>query len=139
MAEALAWHLGDVVRKLREMRQFKSQEALGIAAGGLDKGTINRLETRGEEGSTPDTIKRVADALHVEVSDLYALVPVPRLAWNAPELKAAWDAIPETARASALELLRRYSQIAEDQIRTPLQTPATPATATGNNRGTKKA
>lgn len=68
----LAWHVGDIVRKLR-LAGNMSQRALGKKAGKIDKGTISRLEN-GEIVNT-DTLERVAGALGLDVGDLYALVP----------------------------------------------------------------
>lgn len=120
----LEWHVGDVVRKLRERQGLTSQEALGERVSehdgkkAIDKGTINRLEVYGERRSKSETISRVAGALGVEVSDLYASVPRQRDATEAvtltPEQEmvlAKWTAAtnPES-RALALEYLERGSQ-----------------------------
>lgn len=144
---ALHWHLGDVVRKLRELRGYKSQEALGEAAGGLDKGTINRLETRGEEGSTPETIKRVARVLNVDVSDLYGMVPTaPTRATRAADAQTRerdqlWLVWDEETRARALRAMQGIAALAPppsqvDREHTEPHAPATSAKASGT--GTRK-
>lgn len=117
----LEWHLGDVVRKLRAVRGFESQEALGAAANGLDKGTINRLETRGPSGSSPETIQRVADALHTHISEMYALVPKPTesgQAINEQTLRRdeLWAAIPPDEYPGVLKMLERYALLGGGEL-----------------------
>lgn len=68
----VAWHVGDVIRKLRELKQWK-QEKLADAAE-LNKATIVRVE-QGRDAKTP-TIAKIALALGAPVGDLYAAVPV---------------------------------------------------------------
>jgi transcriptional regulator with XRE-family HTH domain len=76
----LIWHVGDVVRKLREARHM-SQTQFGVHVGKvdgrkkMDKSTVGRLESGGEDAVKTDTLKRAARALDLTVVDLYALVP----------------------------------------------------------------
>lgn len=69
----VVWTLGDVLRKLRQGKGW-TQEQLGIAAGGLHKTVINRLEKSGAKRSEQATIERVAQALKVAVSELHLAV-----------------------------------------------------------------
>lgn len=74
----LHWHVGDVIRKLRQAKRL-NQTKLGVAANPdepMDKGTISRLEVGGEDAVTTDTLKRVARALGYSLADLYAAVPM---------------------------------------------------------------
>lgn len=71
----LGWHLGDVVRKLRDAKGW-SQTQLGKKAGGMNKNTIVRLENDGPLAVDTKTIDRVARALGLSISDLYGLVPL---------------------------------------------------------------
>lgn len=67
----LAWHIGDVIRKLREDRGWK-QEALADEAK-LHLATIVRVEA-GKETKTP-TIAALAKAFGLSVAQLYGLIP----------------------------------------------------------------
>lgn len=68
------FHIGDVVRKLRDRRKW-NQTMLGEKSGGLDKGTISRVE----EGANVkrETIEAVARGLGLTMAQLYALLPPP--------------------------------------------------------------
>lgn len=143
LAMVLEWHLGDVVRKIRELKGYDSQEALGAAAGGLDKGTINRLEKRGEEGSTPQTIRRVASVLDVPVSELYALVP--SATGNAPvsdetrERDVLWERIPVgPSRRVALANLRRQAELAVRAAAAPQQSHPPQREIRAKEKGTRR-
>lgn len=62
------FHVGDVIRKLRNSRGW-SQTELGEKAA-LNKDTINRIESG--EKPRQDSIERIAAALGVELHELYA-------------------------------------------------------------------
>ncbi len=71
MAE-MFWHVGDVVRKLRQAHQWTQKELARRA--GVHHNTIVRLED-GDEGVQGRTLKQVADALGVTPKELWTLVP----------------------------------------------------------------
>ena len=68
----LAWHVGDVVRKLRQKKGWTQKEL--AKAAHVHHNTIVRLED-GDEGVQGRTLKQVADALGVSRQRLWALVP----------------------------------------------------------------
>lgn len=72
MAERLGWHIGDVVRKLRENRRW-TQTLLGEKAGGLNKATIVRVEEGGNV--KVETIQAVARGFGLSIAELYSLLP----------------------------------------------------------------
>lgn len=67
----LEWHVGDVVRKLREQRRWTQPKL--AAASGVNKGTIVNVE----EGGNPkiETLTKVAGGLGLTIAQLYALIP----------------------------------------------------------------
>jgi transcriptional regulator with XRE-family HTH domain len=67
----LEWHIGDVVRKLREARRW-NQTKLADEAG-LNKATIVRVEENGN--SKKETILAVAKALGMTPGQLWNLIP----------------------------------------------------------------
>lgn len=71
----LRWHVGDVIRKMRENRDW-NQETLAEHAG-LNKATVVRIEG-GRETKTK-TIQKIASALGVDVSVLFGLIPKEKL------------------------------------------------------------
>lgn len=70
MAE-LIWTVGDVIRKLRDGREWK-QEALAEKAH-VSLATVVRVE-KGEETKTK-TIAQIATAFELSVTELYLLIP----------------------------------------------------------------
>lgn len=71
-AAVFRWHVGDVVRKLREEQGFASADELAKKAG-VDRATVYRLENTGR--TKPKTLELVAAALGVRAEALEALVP----------------------------------------------------------------
>jgi DNA-binding XRE family transcriptional regulator len=69
------FHVGDVIRKLREQkgRNF-TQTSLGQLAG-LNKDTIRRIE-QGEQ-MRQDTLAKIASVFDLTLADLYRFVPLP--------------------------------------------------------------
>ena len=67
----MEWHVGDVVRKMREGRDW-TQDALADAAH-VSKATVVRVEAGRETKSL--SIRKIAKALGVSVATLYGLVP----------------------------------------------------------------
>lgn len=68
----ISWHVGDVVRKLREAKGW-NQTKLGEKAG-LNKATIVTLENTPDETKT-GTLGKTAKALGLDIKGLYSLVP----------------------------------------------------------------
>jgi transcriptional regulator with XRE-family HTH domain len=69
---ALTWHVGDVVRKLRQGKSW-TQKQLAKAAK-VHHNTVVRLED-GDEGVQSRTLKVIAEALGATLRDLYSAVP----------------------------------------------------------------
>jgi len=67
----LDWHVGDVIRKLREQRRW-GQERLATAAG-KNKGTIVAAEAN--ENVKRDTLEAIARGLGMTVGQIYDLIP----------------------------------------------------------------
>jgi transcriptional regulator with XRE-family HTH domain len=69
----LDWHIGDVVRKLRELRKW-NQGRLAKAAG-INKGTVVSIEANANVKR--DSMEAVARGLGMSLGEIYALVPTP--------------------------------------------------------------
>lgn len=100
MAETafVVWHIGDVVRKLREARGL-SQRALATAAR-IRPNTLGELE-RGMSNFERETLQKVAIALHVTIDGLYAELPSLKLSPNIDPADA--------------ETIARYLKLERDQ------------------------
>jgi transcriptional regulator with XRE-family HTH domain len=72
MAKALQWHVGDVVRKLREDREW-SQSQLAKRAG-IGRQAVAKVE-KNDGGQRRGNLERVAKALGFIEPELYAMVP----------------------------------------------------------------
>jgi len=76
------WHLGDVVRTLRDRKGW-TQRQLGSKAKrpgdkkGLDKATIVSVE-RMDRNHGSQTYERIAFAFGLTLAQLYALIPHPK-------------------------------------------------------------
>lgn len=68
---ALNWHVGDVVRKLRDAAD-KTQEKLAAEVK-IRPATISAIERTGKYD--PETLEKIAPALKTTVAEIYALVP----------------------------------------------------------------
>ena len=97
------WHVGDVVRKLREQRKW-TQLKLGDKAG-LNKATIVALEEGVDRDTKRSTFEKVAQALGISVRELHALVP-DTPASGSPQATPAAAEDPPTAAAAARERFR---------------------------------
>lgn len=73
MALEIEWHVGDVVRKLRQLRRW-NQSKLAEKAG-LNKGTIVAVERNISAGIERGTYEAVARAFLLSVGELFSLVP----------------------------------------------------------------
>src|SRR5688572_2159804 len=94
----LVWHVGDVVRKLRQARSWTQKELAERA--GVHFNTIVRLED-GDEGVQARTLKQVADALGVSRPHLWALVPSEMQEAPRAPAAAAADPVPSTTSAAS--------------------------------------
>jgi transcriptional regulator with XRE-family HTH domain len=127
----LAWTVGDVVRKLRDAREW-TQDDLAAHAG-LNKQTVNRLEI-GLGDRTMTTIEKIAAAFEIRPEDLFALIPrePPATSELTRERDQLWALIPEEFCVAALQALRRFAQLGvQEQVTrppSPSTSPATPET-----------
>lgn len=76
----LSWHVGDVIRKLREGREWK-QEVLSQKAE-VSLATVVRVEDGRETKS--ETIRKISSAFNLTVAQLYALIPTEKDSQRAP-------------------------------------------------------
>jgi transcriptional regulator with XRE-family HTH domain len=70
--EPLTWHVGDVVKKLREKKGWSQTELAKEAR--VHKNTVARIED-GSEGAKSNTLKKIAVALDTTLAKIYQLVP----------------------------------------------------------------
>lgn len=70
----LDWHVGDVVRKLRDERHW-NQDRLAKAAG-IHKTTVVRVE-QNVGGVTRESYEKIATALKLSLGELFSMVPLP--------------------------------------------------------------
>lgn len=66
------WHVGDVVRKLREQKRWNQLKLAAMA--GVNKATIVRVEEHAP-GVKRETYEAVASALGATVGELFTMVP----------------------------------------------------------------
>jgi transcriptional regulator with XRE-family HTH domain len=92
MRPSFEWHVGDVVRKLREERGW-SQAELAKAAK-IGRQAVIKVE-KNDGGQRADNLKKVAQALGFSEPELYAMVP--RRGGEAQETQRA----PKTPDAAA--------------------------------------
>lgn len=71
LSDVLNWHIGDVVRKLREERRWNQTKLAQVAK--VNKATVVRIEEGGN--SKRETLEAVARALGVSLGVLYSQVP----------------------------------------------------------------
>ena len=112
------FHIGDVIRKLREQkgRDF-TQTHLGRLAG-LNKDTIRRIE-QGETMRT-DSLEKIATAFGYTLSDLYSFLPLPKgdatLLRSGPyneRLGQAWNALDDAdTRAVVVSIVEHLAELA---------------------------
>lgn len=73
----LVWHIGDVIRKLREAHGWTKGHVARKA--GLEPNTVGSVELLGDTVSRdPETLRRLCLVFHTDTATLHALVPVPR-------------------------------------------------------------
>ena len=90
----LIWHVGDVVRKLRQAKGWTQKQLAKAAA--VHHNTIVRMED-GDEGVQARTLKVVAAALDVTSRDLYAAIPQETHRAAAPSSATAGGGFSGTA------------------------------------------
>ena len=81
MAKAVQWHVGDVVRKLREDRGWSMTELARRA--GIGRQAVGKVETN-NGGQRRGNLERVAKALGFSEPEIYAMVP-RRTVMQAPD------------------------------------------------------
>lgn len=94
----LVWHIGDVVRKLREAQQLSRKELADLA--GIRQNTLGDLE-RNVSNFERETLRKVAIALSVTVDGLYGEVPNIKLSPSIDPVDA--------------ETIARYLKLERDQ------------------------
>jgi transcriptional regulator with XRE-family HTH domain len=109
----MAETIGDLVRRLREQRNWTSYEL--AERSGLNRSIVSKLE-RGLRTATPETLAKLADALDVGVEDLYAAAgfAAPKaLPSFQPYLRAKYAHLP----ADKVAVLTAYFEEIEREFR----------------------
>lgn len=90
--------LADLIRKKRRSRHLSARELARMA--GVDVATVTRLELAQIPHPRPDSLKAIAGALDLRVSDLFAVadwVPRHELPSLLPYLHAKYRQLPDSA------------------------------------------
>lgn len=107
MTPASTSQFGDYIKNLREERRLSVR---GLAAkAGISSGALSRLEN-GKRSPQPETLKALATALAVPLSDMFAMAgyTVPYdLPSMSPYLRARYGHLPEGALTSIDDYLKR--------------------------------
>lgn len=67
------WHVGDVVRKLREARRWNQKRLATVAK--INKATIVSVEENAP-GTKRETYEKIAVALRMSLGELFSMVPM---------------------------------------------------------------
>jgi transcriptional regulator with XRE-family HTH domain len=70
-AMQLSWHIGDVIRKIREMRNIMQADLANNAR--MRQATLSRIENSGNYNTAG--LRAIASALNMREADILALVP----------------------------------------------------------------
>jgi transcriptional regulator with XRE-family HTH domain len=97
----LLWHIGDVVRKVREARGLSRKELADLAD--IRQNTLGELE-RNVSNYERETLNKVAIALQITVEALHAAVPNPQL--------------PSTLSPDDAETIARFLKLEREQRHT---------------------
>jgi transcriptional regulator with XRE-family HTH domain len=99
------FHLGDVIRKLRNERGLNLVQLSKLA--GVNKATISEIE-RGEANPRADTLTKIAVALGVTSAQMYAATVHPQ-----PETRVAppHDEVEMLERFRVLDVARRATLV----------------------------
>lgn len=104
---SLVWHIGDVIRKLREARGWTKGQLAKKA--GLEPNTVGSVERYGDTvGREPGTLEGLLRALEIDAARLHALVPVARDS-------ISHAVIPTTDDQEVAELQKRLAALDPDQ------------------------
>lgn len=95
----MVWHIGDVVRKVREARNLSRKEVAGLTK--LKPGTIGRIE-RDPPDFRDSTLRKLAHALEVPPEFFRAQIPL-----------APTGAPPEPVPLDERELLDQFRSLAK--------------------------
>jgi len=98
--------VGEEIRRRREDKGW-SQAKLGVLSGAGPSG-ISQIET-GRRNPSAGTLQRIADALEVEVRDLFPLGQVPL-----PDLEAISEPRERSAADGNLAIRRRWEDLEEN-------------------------
>lgn len=108
MTDDAARRFGEYLRDLRAQRK---QSVRGLAAAaGVDSGTVTRLEQGGIRSPSPDTLKRLGEALVVPLADLFTMagyITPQELPSIAPYLDAKYQHLPEDTRVEIASYCRQ--------------------------------
>lgn len=77
----VGWHVGDVVRKLREKKRWNQQRLAQIAK--INKATIVRVEENAA-GIRMDTYQAIAKAFDLSLGQLFSMIPGQEVQRTAP-------------------------------------------------------
>lgn len=110
MSEHQEINLGSVVRKARRKRGLSTAKLSELT--GVSRATIVRIEAGAHRSPHPKALEKIALALGLPVSDLYALAnykPAESLPAFTPYLRTRYGDLPESALA---ELQADFDRIA---------------------------
>lgn len=71
----LGWHMGDVVRKLREQRRWNQTRLATVAK--VNKATVVSVEENAP-GTKRETYEKLAKAFDLSLGELFSLLPTER-------------------------------------------------------------
>ena len=122
------------MRELTRIREERGLSQQGLAdASGVNKATINQIE-RGRRSPNLETLDKLANALAVEMADLFpkaqAPLPLEESAAGAGLLEKVLDAARQDAKRGAQAINRAFASegqiqhmvdFAEDEVRTELR------------------
>lgn len=109
--------LGEYVRQARERSALSLRNVEQMT--GIPRATLSRLENGQVDNPAPRMLHKIADALVLDVSDLFAFVGVTsseELPNLTPYLRAKYDLPPEAlaeAHKSIGQILAKYDQNAD--------------------------
>lgn len=141
----LTWHIGDVVRKVRERCGLTRGDLADLAEPPLRPNTLGQFEEHNADYDFKQTtLTRIVTALNralaqaemgaeVTAADLHALVPVPRGSERPVTLPVMGPTDPYDVRM--WEVFQRLSPEKQAAVRLMVDQLASPATATTTTTG----
>jgi transcriptional regulator with XRE-family HTH domain len=89
----VGWHVGDVVRKLREKKRWNQQRLAQLAK--INKATVVRVEENAP-GIRMDTYQAIAKAFDLSLGQLLLMVPGQEVQRTAANSSPAGATFPDT-------------------------------------------